>query len=135
METVAWFLNRHDAHLLCGGLRWRGYDAVVADENIVSIDWHYAFACGWVKVRVPVEQAGAVRELLSQDWSLQPGDVDYSDGESCFPPCPRCASRRTYQHRYSWLSLAPMLLFTGVPLPISNNLMICESCGTKWRAP
>ncbi|MFN7966644.1 MAG: hypothetical protein U0V87_13255 [Acidobacteriota bacterium] len=133
MATVAGFLNRHDAHLLCGALRWRGFDAVVMDENIISVDWFKAIACGWVKVKVPLEHATIVRDLLTQDWSLQPGDVEFSDDESCYPPCPQCSSRRTYRHLFSWLSL-PFLLFLGLLVLIPRSLMICEACGKKWRA-
>lgn len=132
--TVASFINRLQAHLVCGGLRWRGVDAVVMDENLISTYWQYAIAIGGVKVRVPVEDAADARAALAEDWSLQPGDVDYSDDESCYPPCPECSSCRIHHHQVSWLSLFPALFFSGMVLPLPSNLLICESCGRRWRA-
>lgn len=130
--TVASFLELTQAHLVCGGLRWRGIDAVVMDESVIALNWNYGIALGGVKVKVRVEDEREARALLAEDWSLQPGDVDYSDGEAYYPPCPRCASRRIHHTRVSWLSALPVL-WIGMAVPLPSKRLCCESCGYKWR--
>jgi hypothetical protein len=65
LETVATFLQLHEAHLAVLRLASAGLLATLADEGIVGAHPFLANAVGGVKLQVPAEQAGRARALLA----------------------------------------------------------------------
>ena len=53
LKTIASFRESHQAYLLKGQLELEGIPAVIADENLININWMYSQAIGGVKVQVP----------------------------------------------------------------------------------
>lgn len=129
--TLAQFRDLHEALLAQGKLQSAGIDCILADDNMVRMDWLYANAIGGVKLRVRQEDVDAARELL--DSPVPALLMDESDGEIYQQPqCPQCQSfdisygPRQRARILSWLVL-------GFPLPIpSRKRWKCDSCGAEW---
>ncbi len=65
LETVATFLQLHEAQLTVLRLASAGVEASLADAGIVGAHPFLANAVGGVKVQVPAAQAGQARALLA----------------------------------------------------------------------
>ena len=66
LETVATFLQLHEAQLAVLRLSSAGFAATLADEGIVGAHPFLANAVGGVKVQVPSEQSRRARALLAE---------------------------------------------------------------------
>ena len=129
--TLARFRDLHEALLAQGKLLSAGIECVLADDNMVRMDWLYANAIGGVKLRVREEDEAEARELLEAP--VPALIMDDSDGEIYQQPqCPRCSSfnirfgARQDGKILSWLVL-------GFPLPIpGKKRWKCDECGSEW---
>jgi hypothetical protein len=129
--TLASFRDLHEALLAQGKLQSAGIECLLADDNVIRMDWLYANAIGGVKLRVREQDAAAARELL--DAPMPALLMDDTDGEIYQQPqCPSCGSfeigygERKGAKILSWLVL-------GFPLPIpGRRRWKCEDCGAEW---
>jgi uncharacterized protein (DUF1810 family) len=63
--VAAAFTNVHQAHLAKSSLEGAGFDVMVADEHLVSMDWMLSNAIGGVKVLVREDRVEEARALLA----------------------------------------------------------------------
>lgn len=89
--TIARFRDLHEAWLAEGKLKSAGVDCILADDNLVRMDWLYANAIGGVKLQVREEDAASAQELLEAE--IPALLMDDTAGEIYQQPqCPRCDS-------------------------------------------
>lgn len=66
LVTIATSGDVVEAEFLRNHLEDAGYEAYVADNNIISADFFLAPAVGWVKIKVPQSQAQKAAEFVEK---------------------------------------------------------------------
>lgn len=124
LVTIATFGLPVEAHIARSKLESEGIDAIVADDNIVSINWLYSSAVGGVKLQVPESQALRAREIL--DAVTNTG----KEGEVVLLPCPKChAPSVKVENASFWQRFFGMFAFLfGSPWPV-KRVWRCANCG------
>jgi hypothetical protein len=92
LETVATFLQLHEAQLAVLRLNSAGFAATLADEGIVGANPFLANAVGGVKVQVPEEQGARARALLAEPAAGGEGPACMSCGAAMTEAETRCAA-------------------------------------------
>ena len=132
LVTIASYRDLPEALLAQGKLHSAGIESVLADDNIVRLDWLWANAVGGIKLRVREQEALEAVELLEEpipdSFSSEQAGEDYPQ-----PQCPHCDSLDvTFENtarRYTFLSW----LLLGIPLPFARKeRWRCGHCGYDW---
>lgn len=128
LVTVASFRDLSEALLAKGRLETAGVDCVLADDNIVRMDWFWSNLMGGVKLNVPESQAEAAHELLFGEQEAEPGF-----DETELATCPKCGSQKiVFLDPDRGVRLASLWAI-ALPLPrISHAHWECSNCGAKW---
>jgi hypothetical protein len=128
--TLRQFRDLPEALLAKGSLESAGIEALLADDNMIRMDWFYSNLLGGIKLKVRVEDAEAANEILNQPI---PETVDVEGvGEYEQPKCPRCQSLDvSFQELNEFLSYGSAYL--GVPIPVYNKAWTCHACGNEWE--
>lgn len=131
LVTIARFRDLHEALLAQGKLESAGIEAVLADDEMVRMDWLYSNAIGGIRMQVAEEDADSARVLLDEPIPEQLQD-EYTGEEFEQPHCPSCGSldiefgQRKGAKILTWLVL-------GFPLPIpGKQRWKCCDCGAEW---
>lgn len=127
LVTVGTYSTAYEANLVKAELEAFYVDAVLADENIVNLNWLLSNMLGGVKVLVAESEAGEARRVLSLENS-EPPEAPESTGV-----CPVCGGSKSHyflDKRGSFLTW----LFVGVPVIPTFSKRVCDDCGTKWKA-
>jgi len=112
------------AHAACARLEAEGVDAMVVDENVVTVDPLLLYAVGGVKVVVPRREIDAARAILA---------TKVEDASHDFDACPECGSQSLHRERLARrLSFLSIFLFM-FPLGRARTRVRCEDCGHRWR--
>ena len=122
--TVGTYSTAYEANLVKAELEAFDVDAVLADDNTVSINWLWSDMLGGVKVRVPESERDEARRIMG----LAVGDPAEPLGE-----CPVCGSSKSHyflDKRGSFLTW----LLVGVPIVPTFSKRVCDDCGAKWKA-
>ena len=113
---------------------------VLADDNIVRLDWFWSNAVGGVRLQVADADAEHAMALLAEE--IPDGFTAEETGEAYQQPeCPNCHSRDvTFEPMYKNIAL----LFLGtalvlgwivaLPIWIPRKSWKCEDCGHDWEA-
>ena len=64
LATIAQYREAQEAYLARGALEAAGIEAVIADEQVVGINWLYSNAVGGVKLAVDRESSEQALEVL-----------------------------------------------------------------------
>jgi len=128
--TLRQFRDLPEALLAKGSLESAGIEALLADDNMIRLDWFYSNLLGGIKLKVRAEDAEDANQILSQPI---PGFVDVEGlGEYEQPKCPRCQSLDiTFQELNKALSYGSAYL--GIPIPVHNKAWTCHACGNQWE--
>ena len=128
--TLRQFRDLPEALLAKGSLESAGIEVLLADDNMIRMDWFYSNLLGGIKLKVRVEDAEAANEILNQPI---PETVDVEGvGEYAQPKCPRCQSLDvSFQELNEFLSYGSAYL--GVPIPVYNKAWTCHACGNEWE--
>ncbi|HVP38402.1 MAG TPA: LITAF-like zinc ribbon domain-containing protein [Candidatus Saccharimonadales bacterium] len=124
LVTVAAFTSAVEAQNCRAALEDQGIQVVLADENLVSVDWLYSVGVGGVKLRVPAPEAERARQALRAARQVP-------------VQCPACGSLRTGRELPPrWLYPALLLtLFFGLPfVPFWMRRWRCAGCGARWKS-
>jgi hypothetical protein len=113
---------------------------VLADDNIVRLDWFWSNAVGGVRLQVADDDAEYAMALLSEE--IPAAFTTEETGEAYTQPeCPSCRSRDvTFESGYrkiALLFLGVALVATWIPLLpvwIPGKSWKCEECGDRWEA-
>jgi hypothetical protein len=126
------FRDIPEALLAKGRLESFGIDAVLADENMVRMDWFLSNLLGGVKLLVDAEDFTEASRLLNEP---VPEQLNVEGvGEYLQPRCPQCDSldvafdelNKKVSYTTAWL---------GLPLPVSDSGWQCHACGHRWDEP
>jgi hypothetical protein len=131
--VVATFTSPWEAELSRARLEADGFAAVLADENLVRLDWFVSCAVGGVKVLVPASEAAAARAVLEQAAELPEIGLATDDDLAAEHCCPACGSANLAFERFSRGGFVGSLLLLGFPLPIPKPRWRCGRCGEVWR--
>jgi hypothetical protein len=129
MLTIRQFRDLPEALLAKGSLESAGIEAVLADDNIVRVDWFWSNLMGGIKLKVSPEEVEASNEILDQP--IPEGFEVAGVGEYRQPHCPKCQSLDvTFQE------LAPaayLSAYLNVPFPFHRRAWRCRACETEWE--
>jgi hypothetical protein len=129
LVTIRKFRDLPEALLAKGSLESAGIDAILADENVVRMDWYWSNLMGGIKLNVDAENAEVANSILDQPI---PEDFDVAGiGEYEQPHCPQCHSLDVNFQELdpaAYLSLA-----IGVPMPFHRKAWRCHSCRAQWE--
>jgi putative signal transducing protein len=124
------FRDIPEALLAKGKLEAMGLDCVLADDNMVRMDWFLSNLLGGVKLLVDAEDFTQASKLLNEPVpeSLQVDGV----GSYIQPRCPQCGSldvafaelNKKVSYTSAWL---------GLPIPLSRDDWQCHACGHQWE--
>lgn len=108
--TIATFLTLPEAEAARLHLETEGVPAILADAEIVSMDWLLGNAVGNIKLRVPISRVDAARQLLDE---IEAKREQRRDQESSDPDLPddRC-------------------LACGAEM--AEDADVCPECGWTW---
>jgi hypothetical protein len=108
-----------------------GIDCILADDNLVRLDWFYSSLVGGIKLLVPESEAAAAARLLEE---VRPETFEVDGvGEYRQPQCPRCKSMDVSLDGLdkSWTFGA--MYITNLPIPVATKGWKCHSCGNQWN--
>jgi Putative prokaryotic signal transducing protein len=128
--TIRRFRDLPEALLAQGLLNSAGIDAVLADDNMVRLDWFWSNMIGGVRLRVDPENVDAANEILDQPI---PESFDATGtGEYQLPSCPKCQSLDvTFRELNQPASFLPAFLIA--PIPIHRRAWRCRACNVEWE--
>ena len=132
LVTIATFRELPQALLAKGALTAAGISCVLADENVVRLNWFWANAVGGVRLQVGRDDVMAAVEVLHIP--IPPEVADEELGPNYQQPrCPACDSLDVSVYtKNRWMSLV-LLWFTGLPIYIpAESHWRCEECGAEW---
>ena len=136
--VVAAFDSVWEAELALARLTSEGFRAVLADANLVRLDWFLVRAVGGIKVLVPVSEAAAAQSILES--VLTDGGAELpaiglatAADRAAEPRCPRCRSDAMTAERWSRGGFVGSLLLLGFPVPIPSKRWRCGGCRKVWR--
>jgi hypothetical protein len=129
LVTVERFRDLPEALLAKGSLESAGIRCILADDNMVRMDWFISNLIGGVKLLVEPQDAAEAKEILQQA-TPEAFDVE-GVGEYQQPRCPKCGSldiefepiNRKIAYPTAWL---------GVPLPVHHKAWRCRACTAEW---
>ncbi len=126
LVTVASFRDLSEALLAKGKLEAADIPCVLADDNVVRMDWFWSNLMGGVKLNVPESQAAIAYELLF-------GHQEAAPGEEEVMKCPKCGSEEVGAVDPARGIRLASLFAIGLPLPRTGSLRWeCGACGAKW---
>jgi len=144
--TVATFDTSAAAHIARLRLEFEDIDCFIADENIVSLAWHYSIATGGIKLQVPAPQVERAAALLAGRVELN-DEPQLDDADRC----PRCGSQWITRDGFTlrriigmgflsatacslhWV-LGGLLLSACVIAIVRASGFRCEDCDHPWDA-
>jgi len=130
MVTVRAFRDLPEALLAKASLESAGIEAVLADDNMVRMDWFYSNLLGGIKLKVNPGDAGAANEILQLPI---PEEIEIGEAEAYQQPrCPRCQSIDvSYRELNKPVSFGTAYL--GVPIPVHVKDWNCHACHHHWK--
>jgi rubredoxin len=131
--VAASFTSPWEAELVRARLEAEGLEAVLADDNLIHMDWFVAQAVGGVKVLVRPSELARAAEILRADHSLPELGLAEAEDASDPPRCPRCGSTNVVFERWSRWAFIGSLLALGFPLPVRSHRYRCTQCRSVWR--
>jgi len=130
MVAIRQFRDLPEALLAKGSLDSAGIDCVLADDNMVRLDWFISNLIGGVKLLVQPEDAPEANAILNQPI---PEDLDVLGvGTYEQPRCPSCGSLDvTFQELNRPVSY--LTVWLNVPIPVYRRAWRCHSCQVEWE--
>jgi hypothetical protein len=129
--TLQQFRDVPEALLAKGKLESAGIACVLADGNLVRMDWLLSNAVGGIRLQVHEQDAESARALLDE-----PIPAEFSEeevGESYEQPrCPRCYSLDIGFEKIDRFWTFGLWLLLSFPIPVRKNSWKCYTCGVEW---
>ena len=134
LVAIRIFRDLPQSLLAKGSLDSAGIECMLADDNLVRLDWFYSNAVGGIKLLVKEGDAADAEQILSQpipEYLEVEGVGAYEQ-----PKCPRCGSLDVNFRELdpaTYLSLGGSYWGVFVPIPIHRRAWSCHSCDAEWE--
>jgi len=129
--TLQQFRDIPEALLAKGKLESAGIPCVLADGNLVRMDWLLSNAIGGIRLQVYEQDATSARALL--DEPIPPEFLEEEVGEAYAQPrCPRCYSLDISFDKFDRFWTFGLWLLLSFPIPIRKNSWKCHTCSAEW---
>ncbi len=131
LVTLQHFRDIPEALLAKGKLESAGIECLLADGNLIRMDWLLSNAIGGLRLQVHQNDLEAARALLDE-----PIPVEFSAeevGETFEQPrCPRCCSLDIGFEKIDRFWTFGLWLLLQFPVPIRKDNWKCYTCGSEW---
>lgn len=125
------FRDIPEALLAKGKLESAGIPCVLADGNLVRMDWLLSNAIGGIRLQVRKQDFEVARALLSEPIPPEFGEEEF--GEPFVQPrCPRCCSLDIGYEKINRFWTYGLWLLLSFPIPIRKSNWKCYTCGVEW---
>lgn len=120
-----------EALLAKGKLESAGIESVLADGNLVRMDWLLSNAIGGIRLQVDKQDLEPARVIL--DEPIPPEFSTNEMGENFVQPrCPRCCSLDIGFEKINRFWTYGLWLLLSFPIPIRKANWKCYTCGIEW---
>jgi Putative prokaryotic signal transducing protein len=134
LTVVRVFRDLPQALLAQGCLESAGIECMLADDNLVRLDWFYSNAVGGIKLLVSSADAREAEQILDEpipEHMEVDGVGDYEQ-----PKCPKCGSLDVNFRELdpaTYLGLGGSYWGMFIPIPIYRRAWSCRSCQAEWE--
>jgi putative signal transducing protein len=132
LVTIARFRDLWEADLVRIVLESANVKCFLLDENIVRLNWFYAYAMRGVKLCVADDDASDAREIFN----LSPPESFMIEGSGPYEPprCPNCASLDLHHDEltraaYASFFFFPWMLWISLLWRVRRKAWHCHACG------
>jgi len=134
LVTLEHFRDMPEALLAKGKLESAGIDCLLADGNLVCMDWLLSNAIGGIRLQVRRQDLESARALLNEPIPAEFGDEEL--GEPFIQPrCPRCFSLDIGFERIDRFWTYGLWLLLSFPIPVRKDHWKCYTCDVEWVEP
>jgi hypothetical protein len=130
LVTIRKFRDLPEALLAKGSLESAGIEALLADDNIIRLDWFWSNLMGGIKLQVDQEDAEEANGILDQP--IPEGFDVVGVGEYQQPRCPRCQSLDVGFQELDE-PVAYVSAYFGMPIPWKRRAWRCHTCHAEWE--
>jgi len=130
LVTIRAFRDLPEALLAKGSLESAGIEALLADDNVIRLDWFWSNLMGGIKLQVDREDAEVANGILDQP--IPEGFDVVGVGEYQQPSCPRCKSLDVGFQELDE-PVAYVSAYFGVPIPWKRRAWRCHACKAEWE--
>jgi hypothetical protein len=125
------FRDVPEALLAKGKLEWSGITCVLADGNLVRMDWLLSNAIGGLRLQVRQEDVEWARALLAEPIPLEFSEEEVGEPYQQ-PRCPSCYSLDIGFEKLDRFWTYTLWLLLQFPVPIRKDNWKCYTCGAEW---
>ena len=131
LVTLAHFRDMPEALLAKGKLESADIHSVLADGNLVRMDWLLSNAIGGIRLQVEQQDLESARVVLNEPIPAELGDEAL--GESFIQPrCPRCYSLDIGFEGIDRFWTYGLWLLLSFPIRVRKGNWKCYTCGVEW---
>jgi len=131
LVTLAHFRDIPEALLAKGKIESAGIPCVLADGNLVRMDWLLSNAIGGLRLQVHRQDADSARALLEEP--IPPAFSEEEVGEDYAQPrCPRCFSLDIAFETIDRFWTFGLWLLLQFPVRVRKENWKCYTCGAEW---
>lgn len=131
LVTLRHFRDIPEALLAKGKLESAGIECVLADGNLVRMDWLLSNAIGGIRLQVKQPDFEVARAILDEPIPSEFGPEDV--GENFVQPrCPRCCSLDIGFEKINRFWTYGLWLLLSFPIRIRKGSWKCYTCGIEW---
>jgi Putative prokaryotic signal transducing protein len=134
LVTLRHFRDIPEALLAKGKLESAGIECVLADGNLVRMDWLLSNAIGGIRLQVDQQDLEFARAVLDEPIPAEFGAEEV--GETFVQPrCPRCCSLDIGFEKIDRFWTYGLWLLLSFPIRICKGRWKCYGCGMEWVEP
>jgi len=131
LVTLQHFRDIPEALLAKGKLESAGIECMLADGNLVRMDWLLSNAIGGIRLQVHQQDVEPARALLEEPIPPEFGEEEL--GEPFVQPrCPRCCSLDIGFEKIDRFWTYGLWLLLSFSIAIIKGNWECYTCGSEW---
>jgi hypothetical protein len=131
LVTLQHFRDIPQALLAKGKLESAGIECLLADGNLVRMDWLLSNAIGGLRLQVQEKDLETARALLNEPIPAELWEDDLGEAFEQ-PRCPKCYSLDIGYEKIDRFWTYGLWLLLQFPLPIRKDNWKCYTCGSEW---
>jgi hypothetical protein len=131
LVTLQTFRDIPAALLAKGMLESAGIECVLADGNLVRMDWLLSNAIGGVRLQVDKLEFDAARAILDEPIPAELTEEDLGEPYTQ-PRCPRCSSLDIGFEKIDRFWTYGLWLLLSFPVRVRKNNWKCYTCSAEW---